>query len=197
MYLSFCRSRLRLHILALPTLLLLFWVEGTIPALLLLSAALLHECGHFLCLYLQNVPVTRFDLEPMGATIFYRDTALPPQKSAKIAFAGAFANLVTALLASPFLLFVGETRSPFLFFFVFCNLFFAFLNLLPLEHLDGGKLLFELLLCKKAPDTAERICKTVSKLFTLFLTLALIFFGLHSAFPLWTLLLSAVFLSRL
>ena len=197
MYVSFLHSRFRLHILAIPTLLLLFWVEGTVPALLLLSAAFLHECGHFLCLRLQSIPVTRFDIEPMGATILYRATDIPPDKSAWVAFAGAASNLCVALLASPFLLCAGETHFPYLFFFVLCNLFFAFLNLLPLEHLDGGKLLFEFLLWKKDPDTAERICKTVSKLFMLLLTLFIVIFGLHSDFPLWTLLLSAVFLSRL
>ena len=197
MYLSFPNCRLRLHLLALPTLLLLFWVEGLLPAMLLLSSALLHECGHFLALRLTGVPVECVDIEPMGVSIRYRDVGCGWKRASLISFAGAGMNLLCASVGTLCMAFLpGKAPLP-LAFFCFCSLFLALLNLLPLEKLDGGILLRTVLSARCMPDHADRICGIVSAVFTVLLSALLLLAGLRSSFPLWTILLSAVFLSRL
>lgn len=197
MYLLFPSLRLRVHLFAFPALLLLLWIEGTAAACILLSAALLHEAGHFLALARLGVPVRRVDLEPMGATIAYDEGRCGLRESVLISLAGAGANLLFALLSLPFVFFLSAEKAVYPLFFCLCNVFLAILNLLPLESLDGGSFLRSCLLYRLSPQKTETVCRTVSFVFTLLLTLALLLIGLKSAFPLWTLLLSAVFLSRL
>ena len=197
MYLRFPAFRLRLHLLALPTFFLLLWVEGLFPALILILTALLHEAGHLLAIKLTRVPLTGIDLEPMGITLHYNETACPFRTSALITFAGPAANLLCGLLS---LFFLTLFRLPFADvpgFFCFCNLFLAFLNLLPLTRLDGGALLHTLLLTRFPPETCDRVSAAVSAIFTLLLTASILYFGIRYHFPPWMLLLSAVFLTRM
>lgn len=198
MYAVFPRLRLRVNLFALPALALLFWLEGALPAALLLLAALLHELGHLAALRMYHVPVRRVDLEPMGARIVYDDALCPLRVSAWVAFAGAGVNLLVCGTVSS-LLAVGlfaEYRLPLLFFSL-ANGFLALLNLLPWQSLDGGKLLLSLLLLRFSPErmaTAERICRTVGRAVTFLLFSLLIALSAAAAFPLWTFLLSAVLL---
>lgn len=200
MYAVFPRLRLRVNLFALPAFALMFWLEGGVPASLLLFAALLHELGHVLALRVYGVPIRRVDLEPMGAQIVYDDALCPLRASAWIAAAGALFNLlvcaaVSALLALGFL---AAYRLPLL-FFALANGFLALLNLLPWESLDGGKLLLAVMLFHMPPeraDAAERICHTVSRAAAFLLFVLLLALSFAAAFPLWTLLLSALLLSQ-
>lgn len=198
MYAVFPRLRLRVNLFALPALALLLWLEGTLPAALLLFAALLHELGHVAALCMYHVPVRRVDLEPMGARIIYDDALCPLPASAWIAFAGAGVNLLACATLS-MLLAVGlfaAHRLPLL-FFALANGFLALLNLLPWESLDGGRLLLSLLLLRFPPERtadAERICRIVGRVAAFLLFVLLIALSAAAAFPLWSLLLSAVLL---
>ena len=197
MYFRIPSLRLRVHLLALPTLFALYWVEGVLPATTLLFSGLLHETGHLLALRFLKVPVRRIDAEPMGVTICYRETDCALRASALIAFAGPGCNLLCGLLFAAFLPLVPNDFEMEVAFFTFCNLFLAFLNLLPLERLDGGAILHALLSLRFSAGTAYRVSHAVSVCFTLLLTLTIILLGVALRFPLWTVLLSAVFLSRM
>lgn len=198
MYAIFPRLHLRVNLFALPALALMLWLEGVLPAALLLLAALLHEIGHLAALRVWNVPVRRVDLEPMGARIVYDDALCPLRASAWIAFAGAGVNLLVCAGASALLAagLFAEHSLPLL-FFALANGFLALLNLLPWEALDGGKLLLSLLLLRLPPErvaSAERICRAVGRVSALLLFSLLLVLSAVAAFPLWTLLLSAILL---
>lgn len=200
MYAVFPRLRLRVNLLALPAFALMLWLEGGLPAALLLSAALLHELGHFAALRLYGIPVRRVDLEPMGARIVYDDALCPLRASAWIAVSGALVNLSACTAVSLFLVFgfFGAYQLPLL-FFALANGFLALLNLLPWETLDGGRLLLTLLLLRLPPERsgdAERICHTVSRVAAFLLFALLLALSAAASFPLWTLLLSAVLLAQ-
>ena len=200
MYAVFPRFRLRVNLFALPAFALMLWLEGGLPAALLLLAALLHELGHLAALRLYGIPVRRVDLEPMGARIVYDDALCPLRASAWVAAAGALVNLIVCIAVSLLLAlgFFGAFPLPLL-FFALANGFLALLNLLPWETLDGGKLLLSLLLLRLPPERsgdAERICHTVSRVAALVLFALLLALSAAAAFPLWTLLLSAVLLAQ-
>lgn len=190
MYAVFPGRKLRVNLLSLPALLLTVRLEGLLPAVLLFTAALLHEAGHFAAMRAFGVPVMRMDIEPMGALIAYDDSFCPLSASAWIAFSGAGANLLTMLLCLPF------ASSVYVLFFALANGFLALLNLLPWEKLDGGKLLLCILLSRFSPDRSERICRVCSRVSLFGMALFLLAVGLHSSFPLWHLLLSAVLLAQ-
>ena len=200
MYAVFPRLHLRVNLFALPAFALMLWLEGGLPAALLLFAALLHELGHFAALRLYGIPVRRVDLEPMGARIVYDDALCPLRATAWIAVSGALVNLLVCIAVSLFLAFgfSGASQIPRL-FFALANGFLALLNLLPWETLDGGRLLLSLLLLRLPPERsgdAERICHTVSRLAALLLFALLLALSAAASFPLWTLLLSAVLLAQ-
>lgn len=200
MYAVFPRLRLRVNLFALPAFALMLWLEGTLPAALLLLAALLHELGHIAALCAWNVPVRRVDLEPMGARIVYDDVLCPLRASAWIAFAGAGVNLfVCALVSLSLALGFFNAYQLTLLFFALANGFLALLNLLPWETLDGGKLLLSFLLLRFPPEraaSAERICRTAGRVSIVLLFALLIALTVAASFPLWTLLLSAVLLAQ-
>ena len=200
MYAVFPCLHLRVNLFALPAFAVMLWLEGGLPAALLLLAALLHELGHFAALRIFGIPIRRVDLEPMGARIVYDDVLCPLRASAWIAAAGALVNLFVCACVSLFLTmgFFGVYQLPLL-FFALANGFLALLNLLPWETLDGGKLLLSFLLLRLPPERsgdAERICHTVSRVAVFLLFALLLALSAAASFPLWTLLLSAVLLAQ-
>ena len=64
-------------------------------------------------------------------------------------------NLLGALAGS--LLLLGVRSTPVL-LFVAANLFFAFVNLIPVRGTDGGSALFYALLQSHPPETCARVC---------------------------------------
>ena len=191
MYLVFVRLRVRVHLLAVPALCMICLLEGFVPASLLLSAALIHECGHFAALRMLGIPVRRIDVLPMGAVIAYDDSLCPHIQTAWVAFAGAGANLLAVCLCLPF------AQNLYLLFFTLANAALAVMNLLPIELLDGGAVLRSVLLSRCALETAERICTAVSRVSLALLAALLLTLGMYASFPLWYLLLSFVMLAQI
>ena len=191
MYLVFPRIAVRLHVLTVPAVCMLFWLEGTYAAALLLLAAFVHECGHLAALRAFGIVVKRIDVLPMGAVIAYDDSLCPHSQTAWIAFAGAGANLLAGAVCLPFL------HSLYAMYFFAVNLALAITNLTPIETLDGGTMLRSLLMLGDHADRAEQLCRTVSRVSLLLLAAALIWLGMYSSFPIWHLLLSAVMLMQI
>ncbi len=190
MYAVFPRIRLRVNLFALPAFFLTLYLEGLLPTLLLLLAALLHEGGHLLAMKRYGVPVRRVDINPMGALITYDDSLCSAKASGWIAFAGAGANLAALIVCLPWAL-----KSPYTLFFALVNGFLALLNLLPWEALDGGKLLFCLLSRLLSENAAASVCKAVSRVTSVLLGGLMLAVGLQAEFPMWYLLLSALLLT--
>lgn len=191
MFVVFPRIRLRVHLLCVPTLCIMLFLEGIAPACLLLLAAFLHECGHLTALHALAIPVKRIDVLPMGAVIAYDDSVCPHRHSAWVAFAGAGANFAAALVCLPF------AYDLYVLFFVIANAALAVVNLLPIETLDGGTLLRSVLAQTRFDERSDCICRTISRVSLTLLAVLFLFLGASSAFPLWYLLLSAVMLVQI
>jgi len=125
---------------------------------LLIGSILLHELGHAWGSLIQGVPVNRIMLHGGGGFCERRSASLYEQEL--IVAMGPIVNLAiwaTASLLAPVfpphseIYWILETLAM-------INLFLAILNLLPVQPLDGGKLL-QLTLRRFMPDDmATRIC---------------------------------------
>ena len=110
-------------------LLFLFLLEGAQSFLIMLAAALLHECGHLAAIRQAGASVMRVDIDVLSACIVYANERIPPKSEVCIALAGPLFNL-----------------------------FFAFVNLIPVRGTDGGSALFYALLQSHPPETCARVC---------------------------------------
>ena len=123
----------------------LFFYEGVFFAVLLLSCAILHECGHLLAFSLLRLPPPRLTLVRGGVRLS-TDVSLSYRQEGLIAMAGPCANLAGALCTIPFL-----SLFPPLFNLFAVQCLTAGYNLLPMGDLDGERILRVLLLTKFPP----------------------------------------------
>ena len=136
----------------------------------LISAVLLHECGHLLCAKILKIKIKSFEFSHLGARIKtraelpYIDELLLALGGPLIGFLG-FAFTIKIALDNMGLPFCQE----FLFPFSVLSLCLSIFNLIPLHSLDGGRIL-KCALCLIFPlDLAEKIMQ-----FTSFLTLIIL-----------------------
>ncbi len=192
MFLVFPRIRMRISVFALPAMLIMLWLEGVLPFLMLVVSAAIHEIGHIFAMKFLGYRARRVDILPMGAlivcpeSITYRDEAL-------IALSGPFASLTASMIA--FCVYAAESNA-YSFFFAFVNTVLALFNLLPIEKLDGGKALACVLL-HKSKENCERICSAVSKVTKLLLVLIIACGIASSGCNLGVILLSVTLLLQL
>ena len=111
-----------------------------------------------ICIYASGSSVSGVTLLPSGAVISYRDGSLPYAADELIALSGPLANLAAAAAAGALL---SAFRCTDLLLFVFANLFFALLNLLPLRGNDGWHAVNARLLRSLSPEQAARRMKAV------------------------------------
>lgn len=156
MFIVFPKIRLRLSVFALPSFLLMLWLEGALPFAIILFSALMHEFGHLLALKILKYRVRRIDILPMGALIevpegiIYRDEAI-------IAVSGPLTSIILSLVCTVLFLI---TKDVYALFGAAMNALLGLFNMLPARKLDGGKALCCLLLHKN--KKAERICSAAS-----------------------------------
>ena len=129
--LSFFVATTALLLAAHKSWLLLFWM-----------AAVLHELGHLLALYLLGGRVNRFCFRLSGGELQYDGKHLSYGREILLALAGPGINLLCAWLCG-WLAFFGHREL--LYQFSGCHLVLAFFNLLPALPLDGGRVLQNLL----------------------------------------------------
>lgn len=145
--LSFFAAGLFLLLSANKNWLLLFWL-----------AAVLHELGHLLALYLLGGRVERFCFRLTGAELQYSGTRISYGGEVLLALAGPGVNLILAGLC---VWAVGRWPTDWLYRFAGCHLVLAFFNLIPALPLDGGRVL-RTLLELRFPMEGEHLADLIS-----------------------------------
>lgn len=128
--------------------------------MLLISAALLHELGHFLAIKLTGGRVGRVDIMPLGARIVTSGITSHRRDTA-VYLCGPLANLLFFGLSLPVSL---ALASPYLLYFSICNLFFAFVNLLPVSGNDGYCALCSLISAKSESGDVYALVSRAGKI---------------------------------
>ena len=124
-----------------------------------LLAALLHELGHIVAVFLVGGRVTAIAIEPFGGEISTGGSIPSYRGELVVSLAGPAVNFFCAL---PLFL---DASPCFLSYFALCSLGLGLFNLLPIKALDGGDILHTLLLLGLEPDLSDRICRIVTVLF--------------------------------
>ncbi|HWS43942.1 MAG TPA: site-2 protease family protein [Pseudoflavonifractor sp.] len=139
-------------------------------------AAALHELGHLAAIYGLGGRVARLRLSAAGAEmVLSASRTLGPGAQFLAALSGPVTNLAFASLSAGLGTYLGEEA----YLFAGLNLGLAAFNLLPMEQLDGGRLVYQLVALFSSPHTAARAVRAVS-----ILTAAALLLG--GAALLWT-----------
>lgn len=125
-----------------------FWLILAVAALIsplqvvvsVLLAAVLHEGGHLLLLWLLRVPVEGLRLSALGAELFARGAQrLSYGRELLVTLAGPAANLFAAVIVAALSL---HTQWEGGYLFAGANIILGAYNLLPILPLDGGRILY-------------------------------------------------------
>lgn len=159
---------------------LLVWfaaVNGLRPLLTVLSAALVHECGHWLTLRRFGARVREVRLNACGAALESDCSRLSYGRELLCVLAGPGANLLAAALCR-------ATGNPWP-AFAGANLILCAFNLLPVRPLDGGRALELLLAWAAGPAAGEYAARWVSAAGALALSCGLAYVMRESGGSLW------------
>lgn len=145
-------KKLIIHPLTVIFYLLTLALSSKKTALCAIFCSLIHEMGHYFSARVMGVKVKAFILYPFGAEM--RLSELRSYKcDIAIALFGPAVNIAAAVVG--YFLHIGG-------FFIAYNLTLAVLNLLPINHLDGGTVLSSLLMLFFTPKDAEKVVNIVS-----------------------------------
>lgn len=149
------------------------------PVLLLafLSAALLHELGHYTALRLMKGSVKVLTITPLGAEMTVEGQLSYP-KELLLAAAGPMVNLLLAVGLSHL-----GSRWELCYLFGGVHLVLGIFNLLPILPLDGGMLLWNAAAWCTEPYTADRISVIVGLFASVLLSGAALWMLLHGGSP--------------
>ena len=144
-------------------LLVFFAIDASVYAPLVVFSAALHEAGHLFALQRLGIRVEQIRFHPFGIEITAPGLfSLPYRGELCVAAAGPIANLLCACCTVALVFLFGDFTGAL--FLVVCNLALAGLNLMPVDDLDGGRILSALLLQKLDLDRAEVVLESVSNL---------------------------------
>lgn len=149
-------SRTAVHISPSAPLLLAIFTLFSSPWLLaaLLVAALCHELGHYAVLHRLHARVTAIRITALGAEMQVKGR-LSYGGELLSAAAGPAANLLLAVLLG-----FGGRFWEGLYLFAGAQMILGIFNLLPIQPLDGGSLLWNLTAWLTEPYTADRVTRT-------------------------------------
>ena len=145
------RQALYIFICALPSV--LFCVTSGELMLPLAAAVFLHESAHILALRLCGGRMCGFRPAPFGLCIQYDENSLSLGGEIAVSGAGCAVNLLSAAVSLVLYRFCGVDILD----FGIVSLLTAALNLLPVQPLDGGRLLYLLLAAWRDPCFACRV----------------------------------------
>lgn len=123
-----------------------------------ICAAVFHECGHLLALWMFREMPQTIRIGAFGASIVRGSASrLTYRQEMLCAAAGPAANLLLAFALAVPSVFCVPMRIG-----VRVNLYLALFNLLPLRIFDGGQIVFAALCRRRLPQDARKICKTIA-----------------------------------
>ena len=162
------KPRAALSVSPTAPLLLALFVLLSSPLLLaaLLLAAVLHELGHCLALHVLHARVTAIRISALGAEMQVAGS-LSYGGEVLAAAAGPAVNLALALVLG-----LGGRLWEGMYLFSGAQLVLGVFNLLPIQPLDGGSILWNLSAWLTEPYTADRVAAAVSFGMAALLTLA-------------------------
>ena len=126
--------------------------NGWPPLFTVLSAAAVHELGHWLVLWSLGAAVTGFRLSALGAVLETDSGYLSYGRELAAVLAGPGANLLAALALAA--LGGGERFAA-----VGANVVLCAFNLLPIQPLDGGRALYLLASWLAGPAAGEAVSR--------------------------------------
>ena len=129
---------------------------------LLICAVAVHELGHVAAAKIVGVPLVTLSVRPIGLSLCFDFSHAAYSKEAFVHAGGCIAGVIAAVLAALLPFRAALTFSG-------LSLTLAALNLLPLRSFDGGALIGACLSSFLMPDTAWRVCRALSAVFTLIL----------------------------
>ena len=142
----------------------------------ILSAAALHELGHYLALRSFGTRVTGLRINILGAQMRTESRRLSYGQELLAVLAGPAANLLWALLLAPF----SGTD-----WVVGVHLSLCFFNLLPIRPLDGGRAFYLLVSWASNPSVGDFAARCVGGCTALSLSMAVAWVIWRSGGSLW------------
>ncbi|MBQ5390179.1 MAG: hypothetical protein IIU58_04650, partial [Clostridia bacterium] len=126
----------------------------------LAAAVFLHECAHLAALRLCGGRIRSLRPAPFGLCIVYDENSVSLGGELLVSVAGCAVNIGSAVLS---LLLYWLLHIDILNFGI-VSLLAAALNLLPVQPLDGGRLVYLVLSAWRGPDFAGRVTATCTYL---------------------------------
>lgn len=155
------KKKLLIVFITIVLLFLLFQKRGIEEFLIFLFTMCIHEIFHILTAILFGFPIDSIGAAFFGLKISYGSKQISPVKSMFVYLSGPIANFLFAIA----LLFLSnEVYIPKAAFFIFYNLLFACINLVPAYPLDAARALTSLLNLFYGNVTSVRIISYVSYL---------------------------------
>ncbi len=154
----------------------------------ILAAALIHEMGHIITARLLRIRLRFCRTGMAGISLKYDFSTVSHLKEAAVSIAGPLAGITVTLICR---------LSGSLSYFAGASAALAIFNLLPISYLDGGGALSAILSSFLPPDTAWKICRILSVIFTLALWCSAVFIMLRSGGDLSVIAVSVYLLYRL
>ena len=132
-------------------------------------AAAIHEAGHLLCASVLSIPLKRIKLNIFGAAIETDPLSCTYLKEALLTLSGPLFNVLTAIIILAAIRGrLYDAPISVRYFFV-SSISLAFINMLPIDSFDGGRLLSCMLISKYSPNSVYKIIEYLSLLFVFIL----------------------------
>jgi len=153
-------------------------VNGWRLLTVVLAAAAIHEMGHYFVLRAYHAPVLEVRMGLLGMVMKTDTRYLSYGKELLAVLAGPGANLLCAQVLSCLDCYDLTT-------FIGANVSLALFNLIPLRHLDGGKILYLLATWFLGPEEGERLVCTAGIIFGTVLAVSLGYIMWQTGGSLW------------
>lgn len=191
------KKKISVSIFSCVWILVLFLLD--VPYILpMIFAVALHECGHLFCARLLNIRVLRLEFSMLGAQMNIDNTYLSYKHEFLLAMAGPLAGWLGFALCFPLsnrfcaLPFFSEFLLP----FSVISLCLCLFNLIPIDTLDGGRMLRCVLSSLFSPECADLVLKITSFLTLLSLWLLSVYMMLKIVSGLTLFIFSAMLFVR-
>lgn len=167
-------------------------VDSSKYTVLLLLSAGLHEGGHLLAAKICGAKIEGLYLRPFGINmVLGKGRLIGYHEEIFIALAGPIISFFCAAICFVWCMIFGLFDGAA--FWIFANALLFFLNILPIDTLDGGRAFRALLLCKSLPDEADKITTAISVITLIPLSLFAMMMALKSGYN-FSLVAIAIFL---